>query len=194
MPLGTDHVQAAQLGNAVAQLDVGSAAGHVGGDRHAAFLAGLRHDLGLDLVVLGVQDLVFDPLCLEQGAEPLRLFDGPRADEYRHALLVPLDDLESDRLEPFFRIGKDAVRLPDPAAGPVGRHLEDADLVNSPQFGGVRRGGAGHSGQLVVSLEEVLNGHASRGDRFQGDLQPLLGLDGLVQPVLPLASRASYGR
>ena len=62
VPFGADDVQAAELGDAVAELDVGAAAGHVGGDRHPAFLAGLRHDLGLDLVVLGVQDLVFDPL------------------------------------------------------------------------------------------------------------------------------------
>ncbi len=46
----------------------------------------------------------------------------------------------------------------------------------------------GHARQLVVAFEEVLNGHAGRGDRFQGDLQPLLGLDGLVQSILPLAS------
>ena len=64
MPFGADHVQAAELGDAVAELDVGAAAGHVGRDRHAAPLAGLRHDLGLDLVVLGVQDLVLDALRL----------------------------------------------------------------------------------------------------------------------------------
>ena len=62
VPLGADDVQAAELGDALAELDVGSAAGHVGGDRHPALLAGLRDDLGLDLVVLGVQDLVLDPL------------------------------------------------------------------------------------------------------------------------------------
>ena len=66
VPLGADNVQSAQLGDAVAQLDVGTSAGHVGGHRHPALLAGLRDDLGLDLMVLGVQDLVLDPLRLEQ--------------------------------------------------------------------------------------------------------------------------------
>ena len=100
---GADDVQAAQLGDALAELDVGSAAGHVGRDRHAARLARLGDDLGLDLVVLGVQDLVLDPLGLEQGAEPLRLFDRTGADQDRHALLVPLGDLVGDGLKPFFR-------------------------------------------------------------------------------------------
>ncbi len=41
MPFGADDVQPAQLGDSIAQLDVGSSAGHVGGDRHPAFLTGL---------------------------------------------------------------------------------------------------------------------------------------------------------
>ena len=49
-----------ELGDPLAELDVGAAAGHVGGDRHLARLAGLGDDLGLDLVVLGVEDLVLD--------------------------------------------------------------------------------------------------------------------------------------
>ena len=60
VPLGADDVQAAQLGDALAELDVGAAAGHVGRHRHLAGLAGLGDDLGLDLVVLGVEDLVLD--------------------------------------------------------------------------------------------------------------------------------------
>ena len=38
--LGADDVQAAQLGDAFAELDVGTATGHVGGDRDRAGLAG----------------------------------------------------------------------------------------------------------------------------------------------------------
>ena len=48
-----------------AQLDVGAAAGHVGGDGDRAQLTGLGHDLGLLFVMLGVQDLVRDALSLQ---------------------------------------------------------------------------------------------------------------------------------
>ena len=40
-----------------AELDVGTASGHVGGDGDRAGLAGLRHDEGFALVVAGVQHL-----------------------------------------------------------------------------------------------------------------------------------------
>ena len=55
-----------------AEDDVGAAAGHVGGDRHAALPAGLGDDLGLALVVLGVQDLVRDPVPAEHIARSPR--------------------------------------------------------------------------------------------------------------------------
>ena len=60
MPLGADDVQAAQIDDALAQLDVGAAARHVRGDRHRARSPGVRDDLRLALVVLGVQHLVLD--------------------------------------------------------------------------------------------------------------------------------------
>ena len=41
---GGDHVQAAQFGDAAGELDVGAAAGHVGGDGDLAALAGLGDD------------------------------------------------------------------------------------------------------------------------------------------------------
>ncbi len=41
-----------------AQQNVGSAAGHVGGNRDRAFASRLRDDEGFALVILGVQDLV----------------------------------------------------------------------------------------------------------------------------------------
>ena len=48
------------------QDDVGAAAGHVGRDRDGALATRLGHDLGLALVFLGVQDLVVNPVSLEQ--------------------------------------------------------------------------------------------------------------------------------
>ena len=58
VPLGAEHVEAAPVGDAVGQLDVDPAAGHVGRDRDRAQLAGVGDDHRLALVVLGVQHLV----------------------------------------------------------------------------------------------------------------------------------------
>ena len=86
-----------------------------------ANLAGLGHDLGLDLVVLGVENLVLDSGFCKQPAELLRFFDGTGADQHRHTRFVPLDDLVGDRLELLLLGGEDPVREPDAAARAVGR-------------------------------------------------------------------------
>jgi len=62
------------------------------------------------------------------------------------------------------------------------------DLVNPAELGRVRERRASHPGELLVAKEEVLDGHPRRGDGFQGDFELLLGLDRLVQAVLPLAA------
>ena len=59
-------------GDAGAQLDVGAAARHVGGDRDRAALAGARDDFGFLLVILRVEHRVEDPLPLEHAARALR--------------------------------------------------------------------------------------------------------------------------
>ena len=68
-----------------AEDDVGAAAGHVRGDRHGGLAAGLGDDLGLALVVLGVEHLVLDAALVEQAGNPLALFDRHGADEHRPA-------------------------------------------------------------------------------------------------------------
>ena len=93
MPLGPDHVQSAEVDDAIAELDVDAAAGHVGRDRDRLLLAGVLDDLGLALVLLGVQDVVRDPAPLHQLGEVLGGLDGDRADEDRLALLVALLDV-----------------------------------------------------------------------------------------------------
>ena len=72
------HVQAADVGDAGAEFDVGAAAGHVGGDGDGAALAGAGDDLGFLLVVLGVEDGVDDALPLEHAGEVFADFHGDR--------------------------------------------------------------------------------------------------------------------
>ncbi len=57
---GAQDVEAAPFHHAFAQDDVGAPAGHVGGDGHHALLPGVGHDLGLFLVLLGIEHFVFD--------------------------------------------------------------------------------------------------------------------------------------
>ena len=63
MAFGPENVQTADIGNAFAKLDIGSATGHIGRDGDVAahlsvpalmLPAGLFDDVGLTLVLLGV--------------------------------------------------------------------------------------------------------------------------------------------
>ena len=70
-----------------AELDVGAAAGHVGGDGDGARHAGLGDDVGLLLVVAGVQHLeVLEALLAQALGELLGLLDRGGADQDRLAL------------------------------------------------------------------------------------------------------------
>ena len=54
-----------------AEQNVGTAAGHVGGDRDHAFASGLGDDFGFALVILGIQHDVLDAFFLQQLGKPL---------------------------------------------------------------------------------------------------------------------------
>ncbi len=83
-----DHVQPAEAGHAFAELDVGAAARHVGGDGDGTALARARDDFGFALVVFGIEDVVRDPLAAQHAREHFTGFDADRADEHR----LPLRD------------------------------------------------------------------------------------------------------
>ena len=54
MPFRTDDGQTAQFADTLAQLDIGTTAGHVGCDRHRPLLACLFDDLRFACMVLRV--------------------------------------------------------------------------------------------------------------------------------------------
>ena len=168
-----------------AEQDVGAAAGHVGRDRDRGLAAGLRDDLGFLRVVLRVQDDVLDAAQLQQLRQPLRLFDRDRADEDRPALLLLLEDVGDDRVVLLALGAVDGVRFLDPLQLAVGRDDHDVELVDLGELFGFGVGRAGHAGQLAVLAEVVLEGDGRERLVLALDLDLLLRLDRLVQPVAP---------
>ena len=143
---GADDVQAAVLGHAFAQLDVGAAAGHVGGDRHLRVLAGVFDDFGLLLVVLRVEHVALDALAAQHRSEQFALLDRTRADENRPALVVLFDDFGDDGLEFGLLRLKDDVRRVAAPHRHVGRNHDDVESVDVAELAllGLRR--TGHAG------------------------------------------------
>jgi hypothetical protein len=68
--IGAQRIEDLHL-DVAAQLDVGAAPGHVGGDGDGAGLAGFRHDLRLARVLAGVEHVVRDAVLLEQVGQHL---------------------------------------------------------------------------------------------------------------------------
>src|SRR5262249_33481599 len=69
--LRAEHVQAAEIDDALFELDVDAAAGHVRRDRDGALLARVLDDLRLARVLLCIEDVVRNPLALEELAQIL---------------------------------------------------------------------------------------------------------------------------
>ena len=150
--------------------------------------AGLGHDLGLALVVLGVEDLVLDPVHREHLRELLGLLDRGRSDQDRPPARVDLLDLVDDRLHLLPLVPEDHVGVVHADQRLVGRdgdHVQGVDLVELRRLG---HGRAGHARQLLVELEEILEGDGGQRLVLLLDLHPFLGLDGLVKAVGPLAA------
>ncbi len=185
MPLRTEDVETAELHDALAELDVHAAAGHVGRDRDRAALARILDDLPLALVLLRVQDVVRDALALQELGEELRGLHRDRADENRLAGLVALDDVLEHRRE--LRVGclEDVVVLIQAGDGLVRRDLDDVQPVDLDELLllGLRR--TGHPGELLVQAEVVLERDRGEGDVLLADADALLGLDRLVQTLAP---------
>ena len=178
--LGRDPLLDQHVGIA-AELNVGAAAGHVGGDGHTARHAGLGDDLRLLLVVARIQHLMRNLVLLEQLGQDLRFLDRGGADQHRLALLARLLDERDDGAIFLLRRAIDLVVLVVADHVHVGRHLDHVEAVNVHELVGLGGGGAGHAGELAVEAEIVLEGDGGERLVLGLDAHMLLGLEGLVQ-------------
>jgi hypothetical protein len=170
------------------QHDVGATSRHVGRHRDRARPPGLGDDLRLGRVELGVEHVVLDALAGEQLGEVLTALDGGGAHEHRLLLLDPLGDVLDDGAELGLLGLVDEVALVLARHGPVGRDGHDLELVDLVQLGRLGLGGARHAGQLLVEPEVVLERDGGEGLVLRLDLDPLLGLDGLVHALVVAAT------
>ena len=164
-----------------AQLDVGAAAGHVGGDGDGAGNARLRHDRGFLLVIARVQHVVLDLLLLEEVGELFGFFDRGRAHQHRLAALVAILDQLDDGVVLFVDGAIDLVVVVGARDRQIGRNVEDVEVVDVHEFGRFGHGRAGHAGELVVEPEIVLEGDRGERDVLGLDRDVFLRFQRLVQ-------------
>ena len=179
------QVAAGQALGISAQQDVDAPASHVGGHRHRGEPARLGDDLGLAVVLLGVEHLVGYALLVEQARQLLGLLDRHGADQHRLAPPAALGDVVGAGLELGVLGLVDEVGPVVADHRPVGGHAHHVQVVGGGELAGLGLGGAGHAGQAVVHPVVVLQGDGGQRLVLLLDGHPLLGLDGLVQPVGP---------
>ncbi len=146
---------------------------------------GDRLTLALGELGLGVEHGVLDPALVQLLGEHLGDLDRDRAHEHRLAGGVARLDLPGDR-RPLALLGLvDLVVAVLADHRHVGRDLDDRQLVDLHELGGLSEGRSGHAGELVVHPEVVLQ--RDRGQRLVLllDADPLLGLHRLVQALRP---------
>ena len=191
-----------------AELNVGAAAGHVGRNRDRAGHAGLGDDIGLLLVVTGVEDgeylgfggtlvagikrgesigvgeIVLLPAVLAQHFRKLLGFlDRGGADQHRLAARLAVLDQSQDRAELLDRGAIDLVVVVEADHRHVGRDFQNLEIINILEFVGLGQRRAGHAGKLLVHPEIILE--RDRGERLVLRLDRLmfLGLKRLVQAL-----------
>ena len=168
--LGANDVQPTDVRDALAQLDVRTAPGHVRGNGHGRALARIFDDVRFTFVLLRVEHFVGDALAQQKAGQVLRLLDGGGADQHRAALLVQRFDLIDHGIELRPLVDIDDVLAVLAHHRPVRRHNHHGELVDLGKLFRFRLGGTGHAGQLFVQPEEVLEGDRGVGHGLALDL------------------------
>ena len=180
-----DHMQPPRRADGVVQMDVGAPARHVGGDRDATGPAGLRHDRGLLGVLPGRKHGVIQPRLRQRGRDGVGRGDRAGADQHRAASLLR-GACAADDGPPLVRLGPvHAVTRGAAARRTVGGDRHDAQPVGGPQFAAHVPRGARHPAQVDVAAKERLIADLGPRHLRIGQAHAFLGLDQLVQPLLP---------
>ena len=183
MALSTDDSQTTGSLHLVGELDVGTTTGHIGGDGDGALQTCLGYDVGLLLVEFSVQYVVLYLAHGEHTAQQLTDFYGCGTHKYGASLGHHLLHLGDDSVVLLALGLVDAVVHVVTCDGAVGGDYHHIELVDIPQLASLGLGRTGHTRQLVIHAEVVLQSDGSEGLCRSLHLHTLLGLDGLVQAV-----------
>src|SRR3989338_7930154 len=198
VPLGADDRESPDIfdllvffGRAgiAAELDVDSAARHVGRNGNGAAPSGLSDDFPLTLVIFRIEDFVRDAFLLEVHREKLVFVDRGCADKHGLALLM----LFLDRLRNCFHLAafalEDEIIVVAPSRLTVCRYDDRIEPVHFVELLRRSRGSARHACQLGIEAEIILERNRCEGTALLLDRYALLGLDCLMEALRPAPPR-----
>ncbi len=148
--------------------------------------AGPGDDRGLELVVLGVEDLARDARPGQGRGELLRFPNARRPHKDGTARGVDGCDLPDEGLALGLPVSEHDVGQVPAHARPVGRHDDDAEAVEFLELSRRGLGRGRHAAKRRIEPEEVLERDRAEDAPLGAAPHPLLGLDGGLEAVGPM--------
>ena len=183
MTFRTDDGQTAGSFYFRAQLDVGTTACHIRSDGNRTAQTGFGYDVRLSLVQFGVQYVVFDLAHGKHLAQHFRNFYGSGTYQYRASGLNQLLDLFDNGFV-FFAFGfVNAVIHIFTGDRTVGGDYHHIQFVDVPKFACFRFGSTGHTGQLMIHTEVILQGNRCKSLCGSFHFHTFFRFNSLVQSV-----------
>ena len=164
-----------------AELDVGSATGHVGGNGDSAGFSGLRDNVGLLFVMAGVEDVMLDFLFFQAGGEFFRFFNRNRTDENGLLAFLTFLDQRNNRIVFLAEGFVDFIIVVFARYGNVSGDFNDFETVNLFEFGCFGQRRSRHSREFRVQAEIILEGNGGKGLVLGLDFHALFGFYSLMQ-------------
>ena len=180
---GTDDGQTTRSFHLVVDLDVGTPSCHVGGDGYFAGAACFGHNFCFPLVLLGVEYVVVNVAHAEQTAQFFGNIHRSCTHQYGATRVAEAHNFVNHCI--VFLLGRFEHQIIHVLTGhgAVGWDNGYLQFVDVPQFFGFGFSSTGHTRQLVVHAEEVLEGNRGIGLGDFSHLDVFLGFQGLVQTV-----------
>ena len=183
MAFRTEHMQTAEFSHSRSKRNISTTTSHVRCNRHLVLVACILDDFSFAAMVLGVQDFVRDTFLFEHAVENFGLFNGCRTHEERLALRMAFLDFSNNGapLGIFGLINEVLQVLTD--ARLVRRNDPRVHVVNLDEFRCFGFSRTGHTGELLVHTEVVLERNRCKRLVFATDLHAFLGFDSLVDTI-----------
>ena len=166
-----------------AQKDIGTAARHVGGDRHRAESARLRNDFRLAFVVLRVENVMLHAVADEKARKFFRFIDRYRTHENGLSFFVTFDNLAHDRLFLCLFGSVNAVAHVVALHGQVGGDFHNVERIDRAEFAFLGLCGTRHARKFFIKTEIILEGDRRVGLILFAHFNAFLRLDRLMQAV-----------
>ena len=171
-----------------AQHNIGTATGHISGHGNHAGFTRLRYNQRFALVFFGVQYVVRQTGLVKQMRHQLGVFNGGSTHQHRLTALVTILNIFNHRFVLLFGSAENLVVVVFTLNRAVGRNNHRFQAINALELESLGISGTGHTGQLFIQTEIVLEGNRSQRLVFALDFYAFFSLHRLVQAVGPAAA------